>query len=245
VARAYVPDPETRALRELLRYRAFLVDIRRAVKERIYALLDRFCLRPPVATLFSRRGLEWLHSLPLSGPYGEELLGLLRLPGALAAELEAVARRVQERARGDPRALLLATIPGVGYHTALLVLAGIGDISRFPSARHLGSYAGLVPSACASGGKVRHGAITRHGSRFLRWALVEAARQAVRTSGPLGDFYRRLLAGKGAQQARVAAARKLCAAVYWMLVTDRTFKEVEPYLAPRGQASSAPFMASR
>lgn len=73
VARAYVPDPETRALRQLLRYRAFLVDIRRAVKNRNHALLDRSCLRPPVATLFSRRGLKWLQSLPLSRPYGEEL----------------------------------------------------------------------------------------------------------------------------------------------------------------------------
>ncbi len=152
-----MPDPETRALRELLRCRAFLVDIRRAVKDRIGALLDRFYPRPPVATLFSRRGLQWLQSLPLSGPYGEELLGLLRLLGALAAELEAVARRVQERARGDPRALLLATTPGVGRHTALLILAEIGDISRFPSGRHLASYAGLVPSTYASGGKAGHG----------------------------------------------------------------------------------------
>ncbi len=53
-----MPDPETRALRELLRYRAFLVDIRRAVKNRIHALLDRFCLRPPVATLFCEMALE-------------------------------------------------------------------------------------------------------------------------------------------------------------------------------------------
>jgi len=51
--------------------------------------------------------------------------------------------------------------------------------------------------------------------------------------------------GKGAQQARVAAARKLYTAAYWMLVAGRTFREGEPYLAPRGQASSGPSMASR
>ncbi len=49
---------------------------------------------------------------------------------------------------------------------------------------------------------------------------MEAARQDDSTSGPLGDFRRRLLPGKGAQQARVAAARKLCTAVYWMRVTE-------------------------
>ena len=86
-----MPDPETGALRQLLRRRAFLVTMRRAVENRIHALLNRFCLRPPVATLFSWSGLAWLQSLQLSRPYGEELGGLLGLLAALAAELEAAA----------------------------------------------------------------------------------------------------------------------------------------------------------
>jgi transposase len=155
-----------------------------------------------------------------------------------------VAKGVQERARGDPRALLLATIPGVGRHTALLILAEVWDIYRIPSASRLGSYAGVVPSTCASGGKARLGAISTQGSHFLRWALAEADMHAVRTSNPLEDFYQRLLPAKAVQQARVGAARKLCTAVYWMLVPGRTYTKVEPYLAPRGQANSAPFMAS-
>jgi len=243
VARAYVAGKETRALRELLRYRAFLVDLQRAVKNRIHALLDRLLVRPPMATPFSRKGLEWLAGLQLPEPYGQELAGLLRLLSALRQELELVAGRVREAARRDERAILLTTVPGLGYYLALLVLAEIGDVSRFPTARHLASYAGLVPSTYASGGVVRHGAITKQGSRFLRWALVEAAMHAVRRPGPLQEFYRRLLVGKGAQKARVAVARKLAKAVFWMLKTGRSYKEVEPYLAPQGQASSSLYMA--
>ena len=243
VARAYVADKETRALRGLLRYRAFLVGLERAVKNRIHALLDRLLVRPPMATPFSRKGLEWLAGLQLPEPYGQELAGLLRLLSALRQELELVAGRVREAARRDERAILLTTVPGLGYYLALLVLAEIGDVSRFPTARHLASYAGLVPSTYASGGVVRHGAITKQGSRFLRWALVEAAMHAVRRPGPLQEFYRRLLVGKGAQKARVAVARKLAKAVFWMLKTGRSYKEVEPYLAPQGQASSSLYMA--
>ena len=245
VARAYAADPETRGLRELLRYRAFLVGLQGAVKNRIHAFLDKLGVRPPMPTPFSRKGLEWLAGLELPQPYGEELRGLLRLLSALRQEIEAVAGRVREVARRDEQALLLTTVPGLGYYAALLVLAEIGDVSRFPTARHLSSYAGLAPSTYASGGVVRHGAITKRGSRFLRWALAGAAIHAVGRPGPLQEFYRRLLVGKGAQKARVAVARKLSKAVFWMLRTGRSYREVEPYLAPQGQAGSGRYMADK
>ena len=92
---ACVGDPETRGLRELLRYRAFLVSLQRAVKSRIHALLDRLGVRPPMPTLFSRKGLKWLAGLELPEPYGEELRGILRLLSALRKEMiKAVARRM-------------------------------------------------------------------------------------------------------------------------------------------------------
>jgi hypothetical protein len=87
---------------------------------------------------------------------------------------------------------------------------------------------------------VRHGAITKRGSRFLRWALVEAALHAVRRPGPLQEFYRRLLVGKGAQKARVAVARKLSKAVFWMLRTSRFYRKMRPCLAPGGRRARAP-----
>jgi transposase len=101
----------------------------------------------------------------------------------------------------------------------------------------------LVPSTYASGRAVRHAAIARRSFSFLRWALVETAMHALRRSGPLEEFYRRLLVGKDAQKARGAPARKLSKAVFWMLRTGRSYRKVEPCLAPQGQASCRLSMA--
>ncbi|MBW1931381.1 MAG: IS110 family transposase, partial [Deltaproteobacteria bacterium] len=70
---------------------------------------------------------------------------------------------------------LLMSVPGIGAIVAMTIVAEVGDISRFRSYRNLASYAGLVPSLDASGGKQRMGSITKQGSRHLRTALVEAA----------------------------------------------------------------------
>jgi transposase len=168
-------------------------------------------------------------------------VGMLRLLVAVSEKVEAVAGRVRERAPGDRQALLLATVSGLGYYAALLVLAGIGDVSCFPTARRLWSYAGLVPSTYASGGVVTHGAITRRGFSFLRWALVETVMHVLGRPGPLQEFYRRLLVGKGAQKARVA--RKLSKAVFWILSMSRFYRKLGPCLAPQGQASSEAYVA--
>ena len=81
------------------------------------------------------------------------------------------------------------TVPGIGYYLALLIKAMVGDVNRFHSGDHLASYAGLVPSTHSSGGVERHGGITRQGSRWLRWALVEEARVHTRFDTPVTRFY--------------------------------------------------------
>jgi transposase len=65
------------------------------------------------------------------------------------------------------------TIPGVNYYSALLIKSEIGGINRFPSAKQLCSYAGIIPSTYASGDKVSHGHIIKQGSKWLRWILAE------------------------------------------------------------------------
>jgi transposase len=93
---------------------------------------------------------------------------------------------------------------------ALLIRAEVGDMGRFPTAGHLASYAGLVPRVDASAGRYRYGRITRRGSPWLRWALVEAALHGPRRQDPTGRWARRLAIRKGALKARVACARSLC-----------------------------------
>jgi transposase len=101
----------------------------------------------------------------------------------------------------------------------------------------------VVSSTYASGRAVRHAAIAKRSFSFLRWALVERTMHALRRPGPLEEFYRRLLVGKGAHKARGAPARELSKAVFWMLRTDSSYREVEPYLVPLGQADSDAYVA--
>jgi transposase len=76
---------------------------------------------------------------------------------------------------------VLRTLPGIGEFTALVLLAEIGDITRFPSARKLASWAGLTPTVRGSDLTVRHGHISKQGSAWLRWVLNQAAQTAKRS----------------------------------------------------------------
>jgi len=105
-----------------------------------------------------------------------------------------------------PKAQLLTTIPGLSVFGALLILTEIGDIQRFPSSDHLGSYAGLVPSVYSSGGKTKHGRLTKQGSKYLRWMLVEAVIHAAWKDQRLATLHKRVAATHGKQSARVTVA---------------------------------------
>ena len=79
---------------------------------------------------------------------------------------------------------MLRTIPGIGELLGLTIAAEIGDVARFGSPRKLIGYAGLAPRVSQSGERSRTGALSKAGSRTLRWAAVEAAHQSWRPSNP-------------------------------------------------------------
>jgi len=145
----------------------------------------------------------------------------------LRHEIIGVSKRVRQLAEDDQDSRLLMTIPGVGYYSALLIKSEIGNVKRFPSAKQFCSYAGLVPSIHASGNVFYHGHITKQGSRWLRWILIEAAIHAVKRPGVLRRFYFKVERKKGGQIAKVATARKLLEWIYHMLRDGRTYQEIE------------------
>ena len=103
---------------------------------------------------------------------------------------------------------MLRELPGVGEFTALVMLAEIGDITRFGSARKLASWAGLTPTVRGSDLTVRHGHISRQGSAWLRWALNQAAQTAKR-SPKFAATYAAIAKKRGKKIATIAIARKL------------------------------------
>ncbi|MEV7859467.1 IS110 family transposase [Streptomyces hirsutus] len=125
-------------------------------------------------------------------------------------------------ARGDPQVKALTQLPGVGTLTALMIVAEVGDITRFPSARKLAAWAGLTPTVRGSDLTVRHGHISKQGSDWLRWILCEAAQTAKR-SPEFADAYQRLAHRRGKEIATTALTRRLLARAYHVLraVQDR------------------------
>ena len=178
VPECYVPSPEIRTLRELVRYRVALVRLQSGLKRRLRALLAKRNLKIEARTLDSRRGREELKAFQVDARARQEIdqvLGLLE--HMHRCELE-VNREIRKKGGADPRIELLESVPGVGEFLALLILAEIGEIDRFASARKLTSYAGIVPATRSSGGHTYYGRITKQGSRWLRWAVIEAVMHA-------------------------------------------------------------------
>jgi transposase len=183
----------------------------------------------PYADLFGKSGLAYLEGLELLPVYRDALDGYLRLLAAVEEEVRVADSLVAEASAISREAQLLETIPGVGPILAMTILAEVGDVSRFHSAKHLASAAGLVPRVSQSGNSLRHGHITREGSSWLRWALVEAAIHTSVRPGPSRDRYLAIRKRKGNKIARVAIARRLATYVYHMLKEEKTYTEVVSY----------------
>jgi transposase len=149
---------------------------------------------------------------------------------ALDELIEQVSAEVQERLRPFVAAVArLDTIPGVGLRTAETLVAELGaDLSRFPTAAHLASWAGMCPGHDESAGKRRSGK-TRKGDRWLRIALIEAAQAAARKRDSyLRAQYQRLAARRGKKKALVAVGHTILVIAYHLLTEQAEYRELGP-----------------
>jgi transposase len=209
----WIPSAARREARELVRHRITLVWLRSAVRHRLLSMLARRNLQPTrVKNWLTQGGQRELRALaPSPGTIRDDSLTLLPLLDAQIRRLEA---ELIQRWGDDPRVQRLTTIPGIGPFIAIVLVLELGDIARFPSAKHVASYIGLTPRVRASADRVRSGHITREGNRLLRWVLVLAATQASRRPGPLRTWVRMVQQRTGKKRARVALARRLAELVY-------------------------------
>jgi len=146
--------------------------------------------------------------------------GLLHIP-AIIREIEdtaALEHALGAQQRAFARDLeRLETAPGVGPIVAATTLAVFSEVTRFPSAKHAASYAGLVPSTYQSGTRDAHGRITKRGSAELRAMLCEAAQHARRPTHPLHPYFTKLCAKRGYKMAVIAVAHRLARILFAML----------------------------
>ncbi|HKH22805.1 MAG TPA: IS110 family transposase [Solirubrobacterales bacterium] len=224
VPELWLPSPEDRALRERLRRRAHLVKTRTSARNRIFGLLTQFGLRISHARLRKPDGIELLERRGVPAVWRASITELLELSKEMDCRIDPIDRELAPLARRDERAKLLATIPGVGPLLSLTFAAEIGEVSRFSSPRKLVGYAGLAPRINQSGDRSATGALSKAGSRTLRWAAVEAANQAWRPSNPWHEHYLRIAARHGKNPAKSAVARKLLIAAWHMLSRREPFK---------------------
>jgi transposase len=223
--RIWVPSLEVRDARQLLVHRHKQVQARTRVKNQLQALALSQGLQKKYK-LWTRAGQAEFAQLPLlkyAGVRRERLLSNLQ---QLDAEIGELDRQVEAEARQRPGAVKLMTHPGVGPVTSLAMVLTLGPAERFASAKQVGSYFGLIPSEESSGGKQRLGRISKQGSSFLRFLLVEAGQTAARYDPQLKRFYRRLAMRKNRGVAKVAVARKLATRLYLMLREDWTYPQL-------------------
>jgi transposase len=223
--RIWVPSLEERDVRQLLMHRHKQVQARTRTKNQLQAmaLSQGMQKKRKLWTQAGRAELEKLELLPYASERRKQLLQTL---DGLEAEIEELNRRVEEEVEKRPAAVRLRTHPGVGPVTALAMVLTLGPAERFGSGKQVGSYFGLIPSEHSSGGRQQLGRISKQGSSFLRFLLVEAGQTAVRYDPELGRFYRRLAVRKHRALAKVAVARKLATRLYLMLREDWNYAQL-------------------
>jgi transposase len=211
---AYIPPEPYQQLRDLTRCRARLGRQLAQVKIQLRALLARQNRESPYRTPFGPRGLGWFRGQefgPIENMVRDELLERFR---HYSKQMLLFDKRLDELGLAFPQVEVLLEIHGIGLYSALLIVAELGEVERFRSAKQVGAYSGLTSRVHQSGGHCYQGSITRQGSPWLRWVLVQAAMKAVHKDDALKNFYRRIRKRSSAKIARVAAARKL-AEICW------------------------------
>jgi transposase len=235
IPRVWITDEATRALRRLTSRRAQLVRQRTRVKNEATAVLVRNLKgRPPASDLFGKRGRQWLTELELPLDERDTVAACLRQIDFLTVEIAGVDEHLAKHAFNSTEIRRLMTIPGVDVTTAATLMAAIGDIRRFASAKRLVGYLGLDARVRQSGvSAARHGHISKEGTSAARHVLVQAAWAAIKTPGPLRAFYQRIKARRGAQIAIVAVARKLAMLCWQLLTTEQDYAYQRPTLVAR------------
>jgi transposase len=223
----WIAPPRVRGLRELVRHRAKLVNLRTGLKAGVHAVLAKQGIRLAISDVFGVRGRAMLAEAPLDAPFRARVNSQCRLIEALGFEIAVITSLITRQVAHEPGYPVLQQIPGVGPTLAAVLVAEIGDIGRFTGPRQLCSWAGLTPKHHESDRTVRRGRITKQGSRLVRWAVVEAAQKVPADAGWLVATRDGIRERRGRNIATVAVARRLLTLVFYGL-RDGYIRALQP-----------------
>jgi transposase len=231
VPEVWVPPVTVRELRSLLAHRQRLIQQRTRTRNRLHSVLHRHNLKPPAGDPFHPDHQVWWQALPISPTeclrVRQDWASLVHF-GQQLDEVELEVERLSGTEVWAPRVPFLLQLPGFGLLTAMTVLAAVGDISRFPTAKQLVGYAGLGAGVHRSGQTDHGGHITKQGRSELRWVLVEAAWSAVRWHPHWQAEFERLARRRGERRAIVAIARKLLVLAWHVLTEQVADRHAQP-----------------
>jgi transposase len=213
---AWIAPPATRELRELVRHRAKLVGLRSHCKAEVHAVLAKCGVQVLMSDRFGLAGTELLDRLDLPAPYAARIASLRRLMDDLDFAVNVFAGLVRGRMAHEPGYTAVQEIPGIGPTLGAVLVAEIGDVTRFASASKLTCWAGLTPKHHESDTHVHRGRITKQGSRLVRWAAIESVKK-IHKGSAVGVLRERVADRRGRNIGSVAAARRQLELVFYAL----------------------------
>jgi transposase len=223
----WVPPVPVRELRQLLSQRRQLVETHTQIVNRMHSVAHRHHLQHERGKRFNEKNTLWQKDKRLSRVEQFQLELEMENRAYMEKQITRIGKEVAKMSHQKPWAESMThmmQLPGFGVITAMTVLAAIGDIQRFDSARHLASYSGLTPGLEQSGTKLVQKGITKEGRKELRWAMVEVAQRAVKSDPCWTRKFQEMGKRMHRNQAIVAVARQLLELVWYVLIRRQPYR---------------------
>src|SRR5512139_4105504 len=223
----WVPPAHVREMRQLLSQRRQLVETHTQIVNRMHSVAHRHHLTHKRGKRFNEQNTAWQKDKRLSKVEQFQLELEMENRAYLEKQISRIGKEVARMSHRKPWAqdmTYLMQLPGFGVITAMTILAAIGDVQRFPSAKHLASYSGLTGGLDQSGTHLVQKGITKEGRKELRWALVEVAQRAVKSDPHWKVRFQELQKRMHRSQSIVAVARRLLELVWYVLTRCQLYR---------------------
>jgi transposase len=223
----WVPPAHVRELRQLLSQRRQLVEMHTGTLNRMHSVAHRHHLQHERGKRFNEKNTAWQKDKRLSKVEQFQLEVEMENRAYIEKQISRIGKEVAKMSHRNPWAqdmTYIIQLPGFGVITAMTVLAAIGDVQRFGSAKHLASYSGLTGGLEQSGTKYLEKGITKEGRKELRWAMVEVAQRAVQSDPVWKHRFQPMQKRMHRNQAIVAVARQLLELVWYVLTRRQPYR---------------------